>query len=63
MTATLVAAPAGPEDDDERQVIDRVLCRCGRLASVVFDMDAECCWCSVACVCGAFSPADAEVGS
>ena len=55
-------APA-PEDDDEGRVIDRVLCRCGRLARIVLDADADTCWCSVACPCGAFVPPDAEGGT
>lgn len=53
---TAVTAPA-PEDDDD-QVVERVLCSCGRLAAVVFDGDAETCWCLVVCACGEFIPAD-----
>ena len=53
---TGVAAPA-PEDDDEGSVVERALCRCGRLARVVIDTDGDACWCSVSCACGAFDPA------
>lgn len=58
MTAATVAAPA-PEDDDG-QVVERVLCNCGRLAMVVLSDDADTCWCSVTCTCGAFSPAEPD---
>lgn len=51
-----IAAPA-PEDDDG-EVVERVLCCCGRLARVVLDADTDTCWCSVTCPCGAFTPAD-----
>ncbi len=53
---TAVAAPA-PEDDDS-EVVARTLCHCGSLAQVVLDADADSCWCSVKCPCGAFTPAD-----
>ena len=56
---TGVAAPA-PEDDDEDRVVERVLCRCGRIATVVLDADADTCWCEVTCACGAFVPADGD---
>lgn len=61
MTVT-VAAPA-PEDDDADEVVERALCRCGRLARVVLDTDEDGAWCSISCACGAFAPVGPEGGS
>ena len=56
MTAVMIAAPAGPEDDGGAVVLEHVRCACGRLAAIVLDGDADgTAWCSVRCTCGAFS--------
>ena len=55
MTAVMIAAPAGPEDDDDGLVLERALCRCGRLAAIVLDADEDGAWCSMRCGCGAFA--------
>lgn len=57
MTAALVAAPAGPQDDGDEVVLDRKLCRCGRLAAVVLHHEDGDVWAAVRCGCGAFVPA------
>lgn len=62
MTAVLVAAPA-PEDDGDEVVLDRELCRCGRLAAVVLHHEDGDVWASVRCPCGGFVPAGAATES
>jgi len=54
---TAAVAAAAPEDDDADEVVERVPCRCGRLARVVLDADDDEAWCSIVCRCGGFVPA------
>lgn len=63
MTAVPVAAPAGPEDDGDEVVLDRELCRRGRLAAVVLHHEDGDVWAGVRCGCGAFEPAAPDVSA
>ena len=57
MTAVMIAAAAGPEDDGDEVVLSRELCRCGRLAAVVLHHEDGDVWAAVRCPCGSFVPA------
>ena len=56
---TAVATAAGPEDGDDH-VVERVPCRCGRLAAIVMDEDDGDVTVSIRCACGTFMVADGD---
>jgi hypothetical protein len=59
VTAAVLAAPAGPEDDGDEVVATHEACACGASAAVVLIDDGESVWAGVRCQCGSFRPAAA----
>lgn len=60
MSAGLIAAPAGPDDDGAEILAGREPCACGALAAVVLIDDGDTVWAAVRCPCRAFRPAAAD---